>query len=108
MEFGDILYDDISTKNIDVGVVRKNIFLVLQNTQLLNGTITQNLTFGNSIETEKLDYAVKTSQLSEFIDSLKDGLETNIGRDGIKLSGGQRQRLSIARMIIQDSKYSNF
>lgn len=82
--------------------VRENIFLVLQSPQLFNDTITKNLTFGEDVTKEKLDFAIEVAQLKDFIDSLEDGLETRVGRDGIKLSGGQRQRLSIARMVIQN------
>jgi len=102
MQKGEILFDDISVDDIGLEIVRKNIFLVLQNPQLFNDTISKNLTFGDNISKKKLDFAIQTAQLSEFVDSLEDGLETRIGRDGIKLSGGQRQRLSIARMVIQD------
>ena len=99
---GDILFDNISASQIGLSTVRENIFLVLQNPQLFNDTIAKNLTFGDDIEKNKLDFALDISQLREFIDSLEDGIETKIGRDGIKLSGGQRQRLSIARMVIQN------
>jgi len=99
---GDILFDGISINEIGLNRVRENIFLVLQNPQLFNDTIAKNLTFGDGVDKEKLDFAIDIAQLREFIDSLEDGLETRIGRDGIKLSGGQRQRLSIARMVIQN------
>lgn len=99
---GDILFDGNSVNNIGLDIVRENVFLVLQNPQLFNDTIAKNLTFGEDIEQEKIDSAIEISQLSEFINKLEDGLNTKIGRDGIKLSGGQRQRLSIARMIIQN------
>ena len=99
---GDILYENISVKTIGLNRVRENVFLVLQNPQLFNDTIAKNLTFGDDIEKERLDFAIEIAQLRSFIDSLEYGLETKIGRDGIKLSGGQRQRLSIARMVIQN------
>jgi ATP-binding cassette subfamily C protein len=102
IEDGDILFDGVSVKEIGLDTVRENIFLVLQNPQLFNDTIAKNLTFGDNIDRKKLDFAIEIAQLKEFIDSLDDGLETRIGRDGIKLSGGQRQRISIARMIIQN------
>ena len=102
MQNGNILFDGISINEIGLNRVRENIFLVLQNPQLFNDTIAKNLTFGDFVEKEKLDFAIEIAQLREFIDSLEDGLETRIGRDGIKLSGGQRQRLSIARMVIQN------
>ncbi len=102
LEKGDILFDSISINEIGLNRVRENIFLVLQNPQLFNDTIRKNLTFGDDVDEKRLDFAIETAQLREFIDSLEDGLETQTGRDGIKLSGGQRQRLSIARMVIQN------
>lgn len=99
---GDILFDGFSAKDIGLEKVRENVFLVLQNPQLFNDTIAKNLTFGDKIEQSIIEHALDIAQMKDFILSLEDGLETKIGRDGIKLSGGQRQRLSIARMVIQN------
>ncbi|WP_024955182.1 ABC transporter ATP-binding protein [Sulfurospirillum arcachonense] len=99
---GDIYFDGHSVKDIGLDKVRENVFLVLQNPQLFNDTIAKNLTFGDKVEKDRLDYAIEIAQMRDFIYSLEDGLQTKIGRDGIKLSGGQRQRLSIARMVIQN------
>lgn len=101
-ERGDILFDNYSVHDIGLDIVRQNVFLVLQNPQLFNDTIAKNLTFGESVEKKRLDFAIKVAQLEEFINSLEYGLDTKIGKDGIKLSGGQRQRLSIARMVLQN------
>ncbi len=102
-EDGDILYDNCSIRNIGQDVVRDYVYLVLQNPQLFNDTIRVNLTFGANISDEKLHDALNIAQLKGFVETLEDGLDTKVGRNGIKLSGGQRQRLSIARMIVQDS-----
>ena len=64
--------------------------------------IRNNLLLGHKITQDELKDALKLAQLSDFIDSLENGLDTQVGKHGIKLSGGQRQRLSIARMIIQN------
>ncbi len=100
VEKGEIYYDDINVKEIGLDVVREHVYLVLQNPQLLNATIRENLTFGKKVSEDEIYEALKIAQLYDFIKELKNGLDTQIGRDGIKLSGGQRQRLSIARMII--------
>ena len=100
VEKGEIYYDDINVKEIGLDVVREHVYLVLQNPQLLNATIRENLTFGKKVSEDEIYKALKIAQLYDFIKELKNGLDTQIGRDGIKLSGGQRQRLSIARMII--------
>ncbi|WP_458701360.1 ABC transporter ATP-binding protein [Sulfurospirillum sp. 1307] len=102
LDKGDILFDNYSVKDIGLDIVRENVFLVLQNPQLFNDTIAKNLTFGENVKEEDLRYALRVAQLEEYIDSLEDGLDTKIGKDGIKLSGGQRQRLSIARMVLQN------
>ena len=102
VQSGDILFDGISVNQIGLEKVRENVFLVLQSPQLFNDTISKNLTFGENVSDEQIKSALEISQMKGFIESLEDGLETKIGRDGIKLSGGQRQRLSIARMVIQN------
>jgi ATP-binding cassette subfamily C protein len=99
---GDITFDGISIRDIGLDCVRENVYLVLQNPQLFNDTIAKNLTIGQDIDEAKIHYALEVAQLSEFVSSLEDGLQTQIGKYGIKLSGGQRQRLSIARMVLQN------
>jgi ATP-binding cassette subfamily C protein len=67
---------------------------------LFNNTIRHNLTFGKEVDEAHLLEAIKVAQLEEFINGLDEGLDTIVGKNGVKLSGGQRQRLSIARMLI--------
>jgi len=100
---GDILYDNCSIKDIGLDIVRDHVYLVLQNPQMFNDTIRANLTFGLQVSDSDLEEAISIAQLGDFVNTLKEGLDTNVGRNGIKLSGGQRQRLSIARMIVQNS-----
>ncbi len=102
IEKGELFYDKINVKEIGLDVVREHVYLVLQNPQLLNATIRENLTFGKKVDENKIEKALKIAQLYDFIKGLKNGLDTHIGKDGIKLSGGQRQRLSIARMILAE------
>jgi ATP-binding cassette subfamily C protein len=59
---------------------------------------------GEEIAKEELYKALEVAQLSDFIKNLKDGLNTQVGKFGVKLSGGQRQRLSIARMVLSNPK----
>ena len=61
-----------------------------------------NIAFGieeNKIDLEKINDVLKDSQMSDFVKSLDDGIETNVGERGVKLSGGQRQRIGIARAL---------
>jgi len=99
---GEILYDGVSSQEIDLATIRDNAHLILQHPKLFNDTMLFNLTLGESYSSELVQKAVEIAQLDEVIANLDDGLETMVGRDGIKLSGGQRQRVAIARMILID------
>ncbi|MDD3343180.1 MAG: ABC transporter ATP-binding protein [Sulfurospirillaceae bacterium] len=101
-DHGDVLFDGISVREIGMDVVRDNLYLVLQNPQLFNASIAQNLMIDDTIGPGLIHQALQIAQLDEFVASLDEGLDTQIGKHGIKLSGGQRQRLSIARMVIQN------
>ena len=98
---GQIKYNGISIDDIDKGTLRNSIFLVLQMPILFNNTLRFNITMGNdTISDEDINAALETAQLGQMISSMSEGLDTVVGKHGIRLSGGQRQRLSIARMII--------
>ncbi len=100
---GDIFYNGMSIEKLDKKSLRENIFLVLQMPILFNNTLKFNITMGNeNISDEQIHKALKIAQLDDVITKMTDGLETMVGRHGVRLSGGQRQRLSIARMIIAD------
>jgi len=98
---GTLKYNNINIEDLDKSSLRQKIFLVLQMPILFNSTLKFNITMGDdSISNKTIYKALKSAQLTEMIEDMKDGLETIVGRHGIRLSGGQRQRLSIARMII--------
>jgi len=101
---GDILYNGVSVNEIGFSRVRDEVFVVLQQPLMFNETLRFNLTMGDKISDEAIFEALKIAQLSEFVSSLPMGLETQVGKFGIRLSGGQRQRLSIARMVLADPK----
>ncbi len=102
---GEIFYNGISIENLQRESVRESVFLVLQMPILFNDTLRFNITMGDeSITDEAIYKALEIAQLKETVAEMKDGLDTVVGRHGIRLSGGQRQRLSIARMIIADPK----
>ena len=102
IDSGALLFDDVDVREIGLDVVRENVFLVLQNPQLFNGTIRMNITMGEEVSEAKLQEAVAIAQLEGFVHEQALGLDTLVGKDGIRLSGGQRQRLSIARMIVKN------
>jgi ATP-binding cassette subfamily C protein len=73
---------------------------VLQHPALLNDTIRMNLTLGRHASDDELWHALELAQLKHTVAELERGLDTVVGRQGMRLSGGQRQRLAIARMIV--------
>ena len=98
---GDIFYNNISIDDLNRQNLRENIFLVLQMPILFNNSLRFNITMGNeNINDDEIFKALKIAQLYETVENMPNGLETLVGKHGIRLSGGQRQRLSIARMII--------
>ena len=99
---GYIHYDDITHDRLDLATIRQHAHMVLQHPKLFNDTLRFNLTLGEHYSKEEIANAVKVAQLSAVIEGLEKGLETVVGKDGIKLSGGQRQRVAIARMVLID------
>lgn len=99
---GDILYNGISIDEIDKHSLRERIFLVLQMPILFNNTLRFNITMGDNFSDEEIHEALRIAQLSDILKSMPNGLETMVGKMGVRLSGGQRQRLSIARMVLAD------
>ncbi len=100
---GKITIDGIDIKDISFSDLRNNIGYVQQDVVLFYGTIRDNILYGKPNATEaELKEAVKQAKLSEFIDSLPAGLDTQVGEKGIILSGGQKQRISIARIFLKN------
>ncbi len=99
---GEIYYNKISYKNIDPQQIRQNIYLILQHPKLFNDTMHFNLTLGREYSQTAVDQALKIAQIGSLVEQLEHGLDTVIGKDGVKLSGGQRQRVAIARMVLEN------
>ena len=101
---GDILIDGISVNDYSLQHLRSSISIVNQSPSLFNDTIAKNIAYGDDeIDAEKLKESAKQAGCIEFIESLPEGFESEIGDDGVLLSGGQRQRLAIARAFYKDS-----
>jgi ATP-binding cassette subfamily C protein len=101
---GQIYFNEVPVTEIGLPVVRENIATVLQHPALFNDSIRNNLSMGKELADERLWQALDIAQLKSTIEALGDGLDTIVGRNGIRLSGGQRQRLAIARMILTEPK----
>ncbi len=99
---GEIRYNGVSNHALKLSTIRKHIYLILQHPKLFNDTMRFNLTLGNDYPQEAIKRAIEIAQLGEVIDRLEHGLESLVGKDGVKLSGGQRQRVAIARMVLAD------
>lgn len=101
---GEIKINDINVKNLSLESLRANISVVFQDNFLFSGTIRENILLGKQNATDdEIREALKMAYLDEFVDSLKDGLNTQIGERGILLSGGQKQRVAIARAFIKNA-----
>ncbi|KQA28070.1 ABC transporter ATP-binding protein [Vibrio metoecus] len=102
---GAILFNGQHCDDIGFEVIRDQIAVVLQQPILFNDTLRHNLTLGGQFNDDALWQALDIAQLQDVIAKLDLGLESQIGRNGIRLSGGQRQRLAIARMVLSNPKF---
>jgi ATP-binding cassette subfamily C protein len=97
---GSIYFNDVPINKIGLEVVREHVATVLQHPALFNDSIRANLTLGRQVSEQELWHALKIAQLENTVSKLDNGLDTIVGKQGMRLSGGQRQRLAIARMIV--------
>ena len=100
---GEITFDGINIKDASITDLRNQIGIVSQESILFNATVRENIAFGMPNATqEEIENAAKIANAHDFIMSLDEGYDTNIGERGNKLSGGQRQRVSIARAVLKN------
>ena len=103
LEKGHIYIDDIDINDYTLRSLREKIGIVQQDVFLFNGTIKSNILYGREDATdEEVLEAAKKASIIDFINSLPNGWDTEIGERGVRLSGGQKQRLSIARLFLKN------
>ncbi len=102
---GNIRIDNRNIKDISTYDLRKNITLVSQNMFLFPGSLRDNLLLANPDASDtEIEYVLNQVELSNFVNSLPSGINTNIGEDGLLVSGGQKQRICLAQGLLRNSK----
>ena len=100
---GTITIDGYDLRDLDRAALRRNIGVVQQDVFLFNGTIRENIAYGNfGASDEEIEAAAKKANIHDYVASLPDGYGTQVGERGVKLSGGQKQRVSIARAFLKN------
>lgn len=100
---GEILLDNINIKDLTLQDLRKHIAVVTQHVTLFNDTVARNIAYGTNASMDEIIHAAKLAYAHDFILSLPQGFDTQIGENGVRLSGGQRQRIAIARAILKNA-----
>ena len=100
---GSVSIDGCDLRDLPLAYVRQQIGFVQQEPFLFNGTVRDNLLYGDlEAGQERIETAARTARAHEFIAALPEGYETWVGERGVKLSVGQKQRVSIARVLLKD------
>jgi ATP-binding cassette subfamily B protein len=102
---GNITIDGNNIKDFKLKSLRNNIGVVQQDVYIFNGTIKDNISYGNpNADDAEIIEAAKKANIHDFITSLPDGYDTKVGERGARLSGGQKQRISIARVFLKNPR----
>ena len=105
VQSGRITIDGIDVKDITLDSLRRNIGMVSQSVFLFDGTVRDNIAYGKpDASDEEIVEAAMKANIHDFILTLDNGYDTEVGERGVKLSGGQRQRISIARVFLKNPK----
>lgn len=100
LKAGSIRYGGVDVRDIGWDTVRENVGVVLQHPVLFNASLRDNLGMGRDYADADMWEALEIAQLADFVAGLPHGLDSQVGKNGVRLSGGQRQRLAIARMVL--------
>jgi ATP-binding cassette subfamily B protein len=102
---GAVLIDGLDVRQVTIESLRRQIGIVLQETNLFSGTVRENIAFGRPDATdEQVVAAAKAAAAHDFISQMPDGYDTAVGERGTTLSGGQKQRIAIARALLLDPR----
>ena len=101
---GKVLYSGIALSAIDPQLFYRQMGFVFQDSVVFNMTIRENIAFSEAVTSEDLHKAIQAAELTDFIESLPDKLETVIAERGLNLSGGQKQRIMLARALALNPK----
>ncbi|MDE7106694.1 MAG: ATP-binding cassette domain-containing protein, partial [Clostridiales bacterium] len=103
IDSGSITVDGYDVKELSRNCLRKSIGIVQQDVFLFNGTVKENIAYGDFTASDDMIIdAAKRANIHDYIMSLPDGYDTEVGERGVKLSGGQKQRISIARAFLKN------
>ena len=101
---GEIRLDDVPLQKLSLKSLRSQIAMVNQQVVLFDGTVAENVAYGDpDPDVKRIEAAIEAAHLKEVIDELPEGLNSPVGVNGMSFSGGQRQRIAIARAIYKDA-----
>jgi ATP-binding cassette subfamily B protein len=101
---GKVLYSDVPLEEIDKQLFHRQMGFVFQDSVIFNMTIRENIAFSEDATLEDMQKAIRAAELTDFIESLPNKLETVISERGLNLSGGQKQRIMLARALALNPK----
>ncbi len=100
---GNIMFDDVDIKEIELKSLRQNIGVVQQDVYIFGSTVKENIQYGKMDATmEEIIDAAKKANIHDYIMTLEDGYDSYLGERGVRFSGGQKQRISIARVFLKN------
>ena len=98
---GEILYDGVELRDMNIEKLRKFVTVIHQNTFIFNESIRFNICLGEKFDDDAVEQALRLSGVNRFLSGLPDGIDSPCGENGALLSGGQKQRIALARALIR-------
>jgi len=105
-DYGEIVADGVNIEEYDIDDWRRRVAVVRQDPYIFKGSLIENITIGKRNATQQeINKVCNAARVEEFVDSLPDGYESELGDNGVRLSGGQRQRVALARALLKDADF---